>query len=140
MHADCHKALPEELRSIYNPWPFHTWGIDILGPFALAIRQLKYLIVAIEYFTKWIEAELVAQITAHKVQHFVWKNIVSFWGAKASHFRQWHLIREPTVGEAMYRSRNQAGVCINRTPPDKWAGRVSKPSFVEGFEAQNREG
>jgi len=41
---------------------------------------MKYLIVAIEYFTKWIEAELVAQITAHKVQHFVWKNIVCRFG------------------------------------------------------------
>jgi len=72
-HADWHKAPPEDLRSIYSPWPFHTWGIDILGLFPLAIRQMKYLIEAIEYFTKWIEAELVAQITAHKVQHFVWK-------------------------------------------------------------------
>ncbi|XP_068475169.1 uncharacterized protein [Phaseolus vulgaris] len=32
-HADWHKAPPEELRSIYSPWPFHTWEIDILGPF-----------------------------------------------------------------------------------------------------------
>jgi len=30
-HADWHKAPLEELRSIYSPWPFHTWGIDILG-------------------------------------------------------------------------------------------------------------
>jgi len=60
MHADWHKTPPEELRSIYSPWPFHTWGIEILGPFPLAIRQMKYLIVAIEYFTKWIEAEPVA--------------------------------------------------------------------------------
>jgi len=41
---------------------------------------MKYLVVAIEYFTKWIEAEPVAQITAHKIQHFVWKNIVSHFG------------------------------------------------------------
>jgi len=33
-------------------------------------------VVAIEYFTKWIEVEPVAQITTHKIQHFVWKNIV----------------------------------------------------------------
>ena len=79
-HADWHKAPPEELRSIYSPWPFNTRGIDILGPFPLAIRQMKYLIVAIEYFTKWIEAEPVAQITAQKVQHFVWKNIVCRFG------------------------------------------------------------
>ena len=32
-HADWHHVPSEELRSIHNPWPFHTWGIDILGPF-----------------------------------------------------------------------------------------------------------
>ena len=79
-HADWHKTPPEELRSIYNPWPFHTWGIDILGPFPLAVRQMKYLVVAIEYFTKWIEAEPVTQITAHIIQHFVWKNIMCRFG------------------------------------------------------------
>ena len=79
-HADWHKAPLEELKSIYSPWPFHTWGIDILGPFPLAIRQMKYLVVAIEYFTKWIEAEPVAQITTHKIESFVWKNIVCRFG------------------------------------------------------------
>jgi len=37
-HADWHTVPPEELKSIYSPWPFQTWGIDILGPFPLAIR------------------------------------------------------------------------------------------------------
>jgi len=41
---------------------------------------MKYLVVAIEYFTKWIEAEPMAQITTHKVLHFVWKNIVFRFG------------------------------------------------------------
>jgi len=41
---------------------------------------MKYLMVSIEYFTKWIEVEPVAQITAHKIQHFVWKNIVCRFG------------------------------------------------------------
>ena len=79
-HANWHHAPPEGLRSIHSPWPFHTWGIDILGPFPLAVRHMKYLVVAIEYFTKWIEAEPVTQITAHKVHHFVWKNIVFRFG------------------------------------------------------------
>ncbi|XP_068475087.1 uncharacterized protein [Phaseolus vulgaris] len=79
-HADWHKVPPEELRSIYNPWSFHTWGIDIMGPFPPAIRHMKYLVVAIEYFTKWIEAKRVAQITAHKIMHFVWKSIVCRFG------------------------------------------------------------
>jgi len=41
---------------------------------------MKYLVVAIEYFMKWIEDEAVAQFTAHKIQHFVWKNIVCRFG------------------------------------------------------------
>ena len=44
-HVDWHKTPPKELRSIYSPWPFHTWGIDILGSFSLAVQQMKYLVV-----------------------------------------------------------------------------------------------
>jgi len=45
---------------------------------------MKYLIVAIEYFTKWVEEVPVAQITTHKVQHFVWKNIVCYLGFRGT--------------------------------------------------------
>jgi len=39
-------------------------------------RQVKFLLVAIDYFMKWVEAEALATITEVKVQNFVWKNIV----------------------------------------------------------------
>jgi len=39
---------------------------------------MKYIVMAIEYFTKWIEVEPVA--LAHKVQHFVWRNILCYFG------------------------------------------------------------
>jgi len=78
--SDVHRAPPEILHSIHAPWPFHTWGIDILGPFPLAKCQLKYLIVAVEYLTKWIEAEPVATITASGVEKFIWKNLVCRFG------------------------------------------------------------
>ena len=34
------------------------------------------MIVAIDYFTKWVEVELVRMITEAKVTSFVWKNII----------------------------------------------------------------
>ena len=37
---------------ITAPWPFTQWGLDIIGPFPIAMRQLKFLIVGIDYFTK----------------------------------------------------------------------------------------
>ena len=38
------------------------------------------MLVAVDYFTKWIEAEPLATITARNVQNFVWKNIVCRFG------------------------------------------------------------
>ena len=47
-----------------------------MGPFPTVIRQLKFLVVSIDYFTKWVEAEALATIMKKNVRSFVWKNIV----------------------------------------------------------------
>jgi len=75
-HADWSKAPPEVLHSINTPWPFLTWGIDILGMFSKGVRQHKFLIIVVEYFTKWIEIEPVAVISGSRVREFIWKNII----------------------------------------------------------------
>ena len=51
-----------------------------MGPLPQGKRQMKFLLVAIDYFTKWVEAEALATITEAKVQNFVWKNIVCRFG------------------------------------------------------------
>ncbi|KAL0456474.1 UNVERIFIED_CONTAM: hypothetical protein Slati_0986600 [Sesamum latifolium] len=56
------------------------WGMDIVGPFPLAPGQKKFLLVAIDYFTKWVEAEPVACITEGEVMKFIWKNIICRFG------------------------------------------------------------
>ena len=38
--------------------------------------QVKFLLVAIDYFTKWVEAEALATITEARIRSFVWKNII----------------------------------------------------------------
>ena len=58
------------------PWSFAKWGLDILGPFPMGMRQMKFLIVRIDYFTKWVEAEPVARITKQNVRNFVWESII----------------------------------------------------------------
>nr|GEX19663.1 reverse transcriptase domain-containing protein [Tanacetum cinerariifolium] len=42
--------------------------------------KVKFLIVAIDYFTKWIETKAVATITGSQVKKFVWDNIVCRFG------------------------------------------------------------
>jgi len=96
MEADCQdfvrKCIPcqkhgnlihqkqEHLHSILSPWPFANSGMDILGPFSPGKGQVKILIVAVDYFTKWIEAKPLATITAQQVQQFVWKDIICWYG------------------------------------------------------------
>jgi transposase InsO family protein len=50
--------------------------LDLLGPLPPAQGNLKYVIVAVEYFSKWIEAKPLATITSAIVQKFFWQNIV----------------------------------------------------------------
>ncbi|RDX69453.1 Pro-Pol polyprotein, partial [Mucuna pruriens] len=68
--AEGHKAPLESLHPVTSPWPFFKWGVDILGPFPPAPGQVKFLIVAVDYFTKWVEAEPVATITTEKIKRF----------------------------------------------------------------------
>ncbi|CAL1361132.1 unnamed protein product [Linum trigynum] len=55
-------------------------GVDLLGPFPTAKGKRKYIIVAVDYFTKWIKAEALALITAHQVTHFLKNNILARFG------------------------------------------------------------
>ena len=66
----------KELTPMTVPWHFARWGLDIMGPFPMEIRQLKFLVVSIDYFTKWVESEALATITKKNVQSFIWKKIV----------------------------------------------------------------
>ena len=70
----------EAMTPISSPWPFVQWGIDIMGPFPLRKKQLRFLIVAIDNFTKWVEEEPITTITEAKISSFVWKNIIYRFG------------------------------------------------------------
>nr|GFC57350.1 protein NYNRIN-like [Tanacetum cinerariifolium] len=80
--SDCQIHRPvirhpqQPLTPITALWPFYKWGIDIAGPFSEGPGKVKFLIVAMDYFTKWIEAKAVATITGSQVKKFVWDNIV----------------------------------------------------------------
>ena len=52
-------------------------GLDILGPFPRATDNQRFVLVAVDYFTKWVEAEALANIRDMDVKKFVWKNIIT---------------------------------------------------------------
>ena len=51
-----------------------------MGPFPKAVGNKKYLLVYIDYFTKWVETETLANIKDVDVKKFIRKNIVTRFG------------------------------------------------------------
>ncbi|GJT83764.1 reverse transcriptase domain-containing protein [Tanacetum coccineum] len=79
MHAGPRSEVAKAMRSGYY-WPtMHRDARDMIhkckGP-----GKVKFLIVAMDYFTKWIEAKAVATISGSQVKKFVWDNIVCRFG------------------------------------------------------------
>ena len=70
------RSRAQDLMSNSSPWPFAQWGIDIVGPLPTTPAQKKLLLMATDYFSRWIEAEAFASIKDKEVTQFIWKNIV----------------------------------------------------------------
>nr|XP_027082689.1 uncharacterized protein LOC113705025 [Coffea arabica] len=79
-HAPEHHQPTNLMIPITSPWPFEQWGTDIIGPFPRAPGNYAYVVVAVDYFTKWVEAESLKNITGSAVQKFFWKNVVCRFG------------------------------------------------------------
>ncbi len=57
-----------------------VWGIDLTGLLPITPEGVKFCVVAADYFTKWVEAEPLATISAKDIQKFVWKNMICRFG------------------------------------------------------------
>jgi hypothetical protein len=64
------------IQLIQPTWPLQRWGLDLLGPLPPAQGNLRYVVVAVEYFSKWIEAKPLATITSATIQKFFCQNII----------------------------------------------------------------
>jgi hypothetical protein len=64
-------VLPHQLYTIHITWPFSTWGLDLVGPFKKDKGVFTHIFIAVDKFTKWVEAKPAASITAAKAVAFV---------------------------------------------------------------------
>ena len=63
-YADTPYAPAIEQTVISPTWPFDMWGMDLIGPLPTGPGQVNYVIIAVDYFTKWIEAKAIKNPTA----------------------------------------------------------------------------
>ena len=68
----------EELQTIPITWSFAVWGLDMVSPLQRAPGGYTHLFVAIDKFTKWIEAKPVATITVAMAKEFFQDIMVRF--------------------------------------------------------------
>src|SRR4051812_4212136 len=69
-----------ELETIPLSWPFATWGLDMVGPLKKSSKGRRtHLLVAVDMFTKWIEAVPITSSTALTAANLI-KSIIFKFG------------------------------------------------------------
>ena len=74
------KVHLKELTSMTNPWPFAIWRIDLIDRLPKGRGSVQYAVMAVDYFTKSVEAEVLASIRPAKINEFIYKNNVYRYG------------------------------------------------------------
>ncbi|XP_074346770.1 uncharacterized protein LOC141685577 [Apium graveolens] len=64
------------LNSILEEESFDVWGVDCMGPFAPSFQN-KYILVVVDYVSKWVEAIATPTNDAHGVSKFFKKTFFS---------------------------------------------------------------
>nr|XP_009791557.1 PREDICTED: protein NYNRIN-like [Nicotiana sylvestris] len=81
VNGDLIHAPPSELHPISAPWPFVAWDMNVIWPIEpKASNGHRFLLVAIDYFTKWVEAVTLKSITKKVVVDFLHSNIICRFG------------------------------------------------------------
>ena len=70
-----------ELQGLTSPWPFAAWRIDIIGERRpVASNRHRYIVVAVDYFSKWVEAESYTSVGSKQMARFIERNIICRYG------------------------------------------------------------
>ena len=96
MHGDLIHVPPSQLHVMTSPCPFLVWGIDVIGKIlSKSSSGHAFILVAIDYFTKWVKATSYAKLNAAKVATFIKSHIICRYGVphelildKGVHFRR----------------------------------------------------
>src|SRR5664279_2272576 len=73
------KLPAQALRTIPITWPFAVWGLDMVGSFKTGRGGLTHLLVAVDKYTKWVEAKLIKKLDGAIAKKLMWE-IVSRFG------------------------------------------------------------
>ena len=85
VHNDLIRVPPHELNAKSSPLPFVAWGMDVISPIdPAASNGNRFILVAIDYFTKWVEVASYKSVTKKVVADFVRNNLICRFGVPES--------------------------------------------------------
>ena len=77
MHGNLIHMPPSELHALTLPWSFSVWGIDIIAKIMpKSFSGHEFILVSIDYFTKWVETTSYAILTLAMVTSFIISHII----------------------------------------------------------------
>jgi hypothetical protein len=80
-HTGIQHVPATELHSIVKPWPFRGWALDLIGEIkSSSSKGQRYILLGIDYFTKWIEAMAFPNVDQEVVINFIQNHIIYRFG------------------------------------------------------------
>ncbi|CAF1539828.1 unnamed protein product [Adineta ricciae] len=71
-------SMPLQLHMVTEPW--HTIGVDIMGPFPITQRQKQFLLVVVDYFTRWVEVFPLRTTTSNVIANVLVDQVFCRYG------------------------------------------------------------
>jgi hypothetical protein len=70
------------MNPIVKPWPFRGWGLDFIREIHPgSSKGHRFILVAMDYFTKWAEVVPLRNMTHREVISFVREHIIYRFGS-----------------------------------------------------------
>ena len=72
----CHRFTPSnrpstDVHTLRSPWTFMQLGLDVVGLLPQVLTQFRFLLVAMDYFIKWVEVMPLSDFIGHQIVKFL---------------------------------------------------------------------
>ncbi|KAI5342276.1 hypothetical protein L3X38_010151 [Prunus dulcis] len=84
-HGPIQQAPSVPMNPIVKPWSFRVCAMDLIGRiYPASSKQHYFIILATNYFTKWVEAKPVKSTTSQEIITFIEEQIIQRFGIPES--------------------------------------------------------
>jgi hypothetical protein len=81
IHDNSKHLPPVPLHPTVSSWPFNAWGIDVIDAIEpLSARRHHFILVATDYFSKWVEATPLREVKFDNVINFLERHVIYYFG------------------------------------------------------------